>query len=1112
CDPDGNVLWVKQGGLTSDKYDQGIGVAVDGYNNILATGYFEEKAKFDADTLVSQGDRDLFVVKYDPNGNMVWVTRAGGSGSEEGFDIAADDWGNAYVTGYFNGSCQFGPYSFSSIGREIFTAKFMADGTLQWVQRIFGTDNKWNEGLGITAEANGSGCYVTGHFEATSVFDTQTLTSRGGRDIFIAKYDAGGTLQWVEQAGGEDWDEGHKITKDPAGNLYTTGYFTKTAAIGTQTVTTGGGRDVFVYKKVAAANQITFLVTVPPTTPPDAVIYITGNFNSWDPGPGAQGGDGQDHDLPLTKVGGNQWQITLPFDIGQPLEYIYTRGNWETKEVIDPDDLMANRKLTAPGGNTTQNDLVISWYDRQGEMAASFDGDGDYIDLGNQGVRNITDAITLECWVRHHSGEPNLYEDIVMKGNQTYGFQFDRDNQCFVFHLVEADGADFKAWRNCNSGVKPQAGQWYHLAGTFNGSVQKVYINGILRNTCEWQGKILSRVQESLTVAQQVANDNRWGNLDIDDLRVWNRARTMEEIVSQMYQALTGKEEGLIGYWPFDGDLRDRSNNGSDGVAYGNTYLYPSPLPPLTPVTFQVTIPFNTPQEDDIYLAGNFNYWDPGPDGSGESNMGFDLKMNRMAAYSRQLTLPYTAGETIEYKYTRGSWNKVETYPSGDGIPNRTLTIPPQSAIQSDLVQSWSDFPPTGPWAVQTSGVTSTLVCVDAVSQSTGWIAGQNGTILRTWDSGNTWVNVAGDLDTLHFSSIASTGAQTALVAGWHNVTPQTYHAYIFKTVNGGATWKKVFEQPGGFLDYIGIFGYTTAIAVGDPVDGRWTVVKSIDGGDTWTLMQTAPTADGNEYSYPSAVFWDPVNNGWIGTSKSHAYHTTDGGETWTTVHVNPAYPRVNTLAFQPPGTGLFGTGADNRIIRTLDGGFTWTEASVPGEGTVYYLGYFDWRFWLLHNQQIYTSSNKGDTWHSSFSATHPLRHLSLACFLDRTCGWAVGTDGVILRYDAPPVKVETNRQESMLSDFALLQNYPNPFNLETIITYHLPQDAEVSLTVYGMSGQVVRHLYRGKQAAGTHSLAWDGCDQTGRPAASGLYFCRLQGRDENGKVTNLIQKMILAK
>jgi len=81
---------------------------------------------------------------------------------------------------------------------------------------------------------------------------------------------------------------------------------------------------------------------------------------------------------------------------------------------------------------------------------------------------------------------------------------------------------------------------------------------------------------------------------------------------------------------------------------------------------------------------------------------------------------------------------------------------------------------------------------------------------------------------------------------------------------------------------------------------------------------------------------------------------------------------------------------------------------------------------------------------------------------------------------------------------FELLPNRPNPFNTATTIRYVLNEPGPVRLTVHDTIGRKVRILEDGYKIAGAHEIVWDGCDESGNPAASGVYICRMES---GGKV-----------
>ncbi|MCK4653658.1 MAG: T9SS type A sorting domain-containing protein [Candidatus Cloacimonetes bacterium] len=85
--------------------------------------------------------------------------------------------------------------------------------------------------------------------------------------------------------------------------------------------------------------------------------------------------------------------------------------------------------------------------------------------------------------------------------------------------------------------------------------------------------------------------------------------------------------------------------------------------------------------------------------------------------------------------------------------------------------------------------------------------------------------------------------------------------------------------------------------------------------------------------------------------------------------------------------------------------------------------------------------------------------------------------------------------------------NYPNPFNPITTISYSLPDESEVSLTIYNIKGQKVKELIKGTQPAGSYNVSWDGKDENGKDITSGIYFYKL--RTHNNEIT---RKMLLLK
>jgi uncharacterized protein (AIM24 family) len=239
----GTLQWVQSAGGTSS--DDANGIAIDASGNVYITGYFYGTATFGATSKTSAGNADIFVAKYDPVGTAwSWVESAGGTSTDAATGIAVDASGNVYITGYFYSTATFGVSSKTSAGSaDIFIAKYSNSGTLLWVQSVGGTSI--DVAFGIALDASGN-VYITGYFYVTATFGATSKTSVGSADIFLAKYSNTGTLQWVQSAGGTDYDYANGIAIDASGNVYIAGNFFGTATFGAISKTSAGGSDIFV--------------------------------------------------------------------------------------------------------------------------------------------------------------------------------------------------------------------------------------------------------------------------------------------------------------------------------------------------------------------------------------------------------------------------------------------------------------------------------------------------------------------------------------------------------------------------------------------------------------------------------------------------------------------------------------------------------------------------------------------------------------------------------------------------------------------------------------------------------------------------------------------------
>lgn len=263
----GALLWVRQ---ASGPETRGDAISVDGNGNSYVTGVFRFFADFQGTpppgnphTLneFASGVSDMFVAKYDSNGNFVWAKQAGPDlipgiidVGKHGRGISADSAGNSYITGHFG----------TELGEAaVFVAKYDTDGTRLWAKYAShgGIISSGASGSAISIDGAGNS-YITGGFFGPITFglgalNETILTSATAsiNDMFVAKYDSSGTFLRARRVGATGFDEGEGISADAIGNSYLTGVFGGGASVTfgagepNETTLMGvSGLDIFVAK------------------------------------------------------------------------------------------------------------------------------------------------------------------------------------------------------------------------------------------------------------------------------------------------------------------------------------------------------------------------------------------------------------------------------------------------------------------------------------------------------------------------------------------------------------------------------------------------------------------------------------------------------------------------------------------------------------------------------------------------------------------------------------------------------------------------------------------------------------------------------------------------
>ena len=189
-------------------HDYANGVVTDSSGNVYVTG--GAKGRLDGNT--SAGNTDLFMLKYNSSGTKQWTKQLGSSGRDSANAIAIDSSGNLYVTGMTFGGLD---WNTSAGSNDLFVVKYNSSGTKQWTEQL-GTPS--SDAANAVATDSSGNVYVVG-----VTYGVLGDKNKGNSDLFVVKYNSGGTKQWTEQNGTDSWDEARGVVTDSSGNVYVVG-------------------------------------------------------------------------------------------------------------------------------------------------------------------------------------------------------------------------------------------------------------------------------------------------------------------------------------------------------------------------------------------------------------------------------------------------------------------------------------------------------------------------------------------------------------------------------------------------------------------------------------------------------------------------------------------------------------------------------------------------------------------------------------------------------------------------------------------------------------------------------------------------------------------------
>jgi photosystem II stability/assembly factor-like uncharacterized protein len=244
----------------------------------------------------------------------------------------------------------------------------------------------------------------------------------------------------------------------------------------------------------------------------------------------------------------------------------------------------------------------------------------------------------------------------------------------------------------------------------------------------------------------------------------------------------------------------------------------------------------------------------------------------------------------------------------------------------------------------QQSNTTENLRGVSIFDRQNIWASGTNGTYLVTKDGGKAWnVGKVPGADTLDFRGVQAFKGEAFLLATGPGDKSRIYH------LRTGKSWELQFtnQEPQGFFDCMAFFDPHRGIVVGDPVNGKFQILRTRDAGKTWQLAdpQKMPPAIEGEAAFAasnSCMATNGTQEIWFATGGAAArvFHSSDAGETWavteTPIAHGAASQGIFSIAFRDSMHGVIAGGdyknpdqSGAKLAITNDGGKTWKRAEA---------------------------------------------------------------------------------------------------------------------------------------------------------------------------------------
>lgn len=360
-------------------------------------------------------------------------------------------------------------------------------------------------------------------------------------------------------------------------------------------------------------------------------------------------------------------------------------------------------------------------------------------------------------------------------------------------------------------------------------------------------------------------------------------------------------------------------------------------------------------------------------------------------------------------------------------------------------------------WLIQYTPVTYYINDIFFIDKNTGWAVANefllNGTtLLKTSNGGNNWTIDSFQDSSKIFRTIYFLDSATGFLGGFEGA--------IYKTTDSGNNWFSTSNDSSFFSAFpITKFSFISdknGFACGGQIDIAGVIWKTTDSGLKWTAEGFSPEPFYDIFAENQENIFAVGGDFEFGAQISKS---TDSGQNWTYENLG-LFGQAQSIDFRTPYEAWMPLGFAGTWAVSYDSGASWKSLPATDNATLYSVDFTD----SLH-------------------------------------GWAVGTNGTILKYTKTNTIISESEKEFPES-FRLFQNYPNPFNPMTRINFTILQSGNVSLKVFDPGGREVEELINNFLQPGEYNASFDG-----KEFSSGIYFCSLTVNDYSQTIKMMLLK-----